>query len=292
MSSEYLAQVREIIGANISSVINNTNLIEKSMAYSSLSDSKMVRAGLVLASSELNKNVSKSSAITLATAVELMHTYSLIHDDLPCMDDDKWRRNQPSNHIKFGEANAVLTGDALQALAYEIICEDKDLSNTSKVNAVKSLSKACGKKGMVLGQQLDLENEQNSESIELRDLEYINSLKTGKLIECSVLLGSLENLLDISLKDGLREYGKKIGLAFQIIDDILDVLGDKNKLGKEVNSDKKNKKITYIELIGVDASKEKASDLIKSAISIINSFDVDNKENLIGIANYIINRDK
>ena len=123
MASEYLSHVKELVRDKIAISINASNLIEESMSYSALSNSKMIRAGLIFASAKTNKNISQKSITTLAASVELMHTYSLIHDDLPCMDDDNFRRNQPSNHIKYGEANAVLAGDALQALAYEIICD-------------------------------------------------------------------------------------------------------------------------------------------------------------------------
>ena len=223
MSEEFLFQVKELVKNKISASINNTNIIEKSMRYSALSDSKMIRAGLIFASSKINKNLSQESVVSLAAAVELMHTYSLIHDDLPCMDDDSLRRGQPSNHIKFGEANAVLAGDALQALAYEIICDDDELSDSEKVYAMKILSQSCGKNGMVLGQQLDIENENNSEPINQKKLNHIHNLKTGKLIECSVMLGQIRSEINEHDKNVLKDFSKKIGLAFQITDDILEV---------------------------------------------------------------------
>ena len=188
MLPRYLSQVKKLVKDKMLKSIGNNNKIEEAMAYSALADSKMIRAGLVFASSETNKNIAKESIITLSSAVELMHTYSLIHDDIPCMDDDDLRRNQPSSHIKYGEANAVLAGDALQALAYEIIVDDIFLSSDDKVNAIKLLSKACGKNGMVFGQCLDIKNE-NNQNIDIQKLDDIHNLKTGKLIECAVMLG-------------------------------------------------------------------------------------------------------
>ena len=222
MLPEYLSQVKKLVKDKMLKSISNNNRIEEAMAYSALADSKMIRAGLVFASSETNKNISKESIITLSSAVELMHTYSLIHDDLPCMDDDNLRRNQPSNHIKYGEANAVLAGDALQALAYEIIVNDNFLSSDDKVNAIDLLSIACGKNGMVFGQYLDIENE-NNQNIDIKKLDDIHNLKTGKLIECAVMLGQIGSSLESESLNALRDFSSKIGLAFQITDDILEV---------------------------------------------------------------------
>ena len=222
MIPEYLSQVKELVKDKMLKSISNNNKIEEAMAYSALADSKMIRAGLVFASSETNKNISKESIITISSAVELMHTYSLVHDDLPCMDNDDLRRNQPSSHIKYGEANAVLAGDALQALAYEIIVNDNFLSADAKVNAIDLLSKACGKNGMVFGQYLDIENE-NNQDIDLKKLDDIHNLKTGKLIECAVMLGQIGSSLESESLNVLRDFSSKIGLAFQITDDILDV---------------------------------------------------------------------
>lgn len=290
MPLEYLSEVKELVRTRISLAIENTNLIEESMSYSALSKSKMIRAGLVHASSEINANLTKNSTITLASSVELMHTYSLIHDDLPCMDDDDLRRGQPSNHIKYGEANAVLAGDALQALAYEIICDDEDMKSVEKVHAIKLLSNSCGKTGMIYGQYLDILHENNSDNINQDILEEIHNLKTGRLIECSVMLGQIGNDSNESTQDVLKEFGKKIGLAFQITDDILDVTETEDVLGKNNNSDIKNNKATYVEIVGLDNALKRASDLTDSALSILEESDLDNKGNLVSLAKYIIKR--
>ena len=140
MIKEFLSQVRDQVSANIKKSIGKTNPIEIAMSYSALSESKMIRAGLIFASGKINEGISSNSLITLASAIELIHTYSLIHDDLPCMDDDDFRRGKESCHIKFGEANAVLAGDALQTLAYEMVCNDIDLEPDEKINDIKLIS--------------------------------------------------------------------------------------------------------------------------------------------------------
>ena len=290
MRPEYLSRVRKLVINKIHISIGESNLIEKAMSYSALAESKMVRAGLVFASSETNNSLHKDSVITLAAAVELMHTYSLIHDDLPCMDNDDLRRNQLSSHIKYGEANAVLAGDALQALAYEIISEDLHLGADEKVHSIKILSKACGKNGMVYGQYLDIENE-NNKNINQDLLDEIHSLKTGKLIECSIMLGQIGGFAKKDLIDSLEDFSKQIGLAFQITDDILDVTQSEEILGKNKNSDMKNNKITYIDILGLDAAKNKAKQLTELALKTINSCDISEKEKLVGMAKYLINRE-
>ena len=289
MLPEYLSQVKKLVLKKIHISIGNSNLIEDVMSYSALADSKMIRAGLVFASSETNNNLHKESVTTLAAAVELMHTYSLIHDDLPCMDDDDLRRNQPSSHIKYGEANAVLAGDALQALAYEIICEDSYLDDSEKVCSIKILSKACGKNGMVYGQYLDIENE-NNKDIDQNMLDEIHKLKTGKLIECSVMLGQIGSDFKKDSINLLESFSKYIGLAFQITDDILDITQSEEILGKNKNSDIKNNKITYIDILGLDGAKNKAKELTELAINTLETFDIAGKDRLMDISKYLISR--
>lgn len=286
MHPEFLSQVKELVINKIRVSIGKSNLIEEVMSYSALAESKMIRAGLVFASSRTNKNLHEDSVITLASALELMHTYSLIHDDLPCMDDDDLRRNQPSSHIKYGEANAVLAGDALQALAYEIISNDLKMNSDEKVKSIKILSKACGKNGMVYGQYLDIQNE-NKEDINLEMLDKINNLKTGKLIECSVMLGQIGNNIESDL---FKEFSSHIGLAFQITDDILDVTQTEGVLGKNKNSDIKNNKITYIDILGLDGAKEKARKLIKLSLNVLKNIDISGKDKLKNITKYLISR--
>ena len=290
MVSQYLSEVKELVKAKLTKSIGNSNPVEKSMVYSAIAESKMVRAGLISASSEINSSLEHDSVITLAASIELMHTYSLIHDDLPCMDDDDIRRNQPSNHIKYGEANAVLSGDALQALSYEIICNDIYLSDNNKVKALKLLSQACGKNGMVLGQHLDIENENNLAKTDQESLDHIHQLKTGKLIECSVLFGQLNNDLNDSELQNFKSFSRKLGLAFQIIDDVLDVTESSEILGKNNNSDIKNNKDTYVNIIGVEASRARAKSLIESSVADLNNNNLTNIDKLVDIAYYLIER--
>lgn len=290
MVSQHLSEVKELVKIKLTDSIGDSNLIEESMLYSSLADSKMIRAGLIFASAETNPNLDISSVITLATSIELMHTYSLVHDDLPCMDDDDMRRNQPSNHIKYGEANAVLTGDALQALAYEILCNDINLSAQDKIRAIKLLSQACGKTGMVLGQHLDIQNETNLKEISQEDLDYIHQLKTGKLIECSVLFGQINNNLSKDQLKNFNNFSSKLGLAFQIVDDVLDVTESTEILGKTNNSDLKNNKHTYVSLVGIEKAKKRAGQLIESAIEDLSMNNMQKTDKLVSIANFLVER--
>ena len=290
MVSQHLSEVKELVKIKLTDSIGDSNLIEESMLYSSLADSKMIRAGLIFASAETNPNLDISSVITLATSIELMHTYSLVHDDLPCMDDDDMRRNQPSNHIKYGEANAVLTGDALQALAYEILCNDINLSAQDKIRAIKLLSQACGKNGMVLGQHLDIQNETNLKEISQEDLDYIHQLKTGKLIECSVLFGQINNNLSKDQLKNFNNFSSKLGLAFQIVYDVLDVTESTEILGKTINSDLKNNKHTYVSLVGIEKAKKRAGQLIESAIEDLSMNNMQKTDKLVSIASYLIER--
>jgi geranylgeranyl pyrophosphate synthase len=292
MLKDFLQFVQTKVSLNTENLIGNLNEIEKSMAHTSLASSKMIRAALLIASGKLNANIHGSSLITLASAVEMMHSYSLIHDDLPCMDDDDFRRSKPSNHIVFGEANAVLAGDALQALAFETIVNDKLLSDEQKIQSIKILSSACGKNGMIYGQHLDIENEQNPD-LDINELDYIHNLKTGRLIESSIFLGQVgSSLSEIDYKI-LNEFSANIGLAFQIKDDVLDVTSSSKKLGKTALSDKKNNKSTYVNIVGVDNSIKRYNLLIEDAIIALDkiSFDSESYNYLKDLAEYVIKRE-
>jgi len=280
----FLSHTRDQVSKNVKKIIGNSNLIEKAMSYSVLGDSKMIRAGLIVASGNINKNISKSSLITFASAVELIHTYSLIHDDLPAMDDDDLRRGKKSNHIKFGEANAILAGDALQTLAYEIICNDSSTNDKDKIEAIKMISKACGKNGMVYGQHLDINAE--TKKIDKHSIENIHQLKTGKLIQCSVMLGQISNENNNEI-NSFKSFGKKIGLAFQITDDILEAISSEEILGKDIQSDVKNCKSTYVSVLGLDESKKESKKLMESAISDLQNIESKDKDLLIELAKYI-----
>tara|TARA_Y100000766_G_scaffold257932_1_gene245834 strand:+ start:4467 stop:5348 length:882 start_codon:yes stop_codon:yes gene_type:complete len=291
VSEQFLTRTRELIHKKILAEISADSLIDQAMRYSVLSDSKTIRPALVLASGELNNNLTINSLITLATAIELIHTYSLIHDDLPCMDDDDIRRGKESSHIKFGEANAILAGDALHDLAFEIISTDKDMNDASKIKAVNILANASGAKGMVLGQHLDIESEKSKENIDLKSMKKIHTLKTGKLIKAAVEMGQIESSLNKAEINMLLEFGSKIGLAFQIFDDILDETGETSELGKRAKSDQKNNKQTYVKIVGIDESAKIANKLLDESINLIDELRVRDKiEPLKSLAKFMVNR--
>ena len=288
MLNKFLSHVRELVSKNITEVIEKANPIEQAMNYSASSESKMIRAALIYASAENNNQLNSLSKLTLATSIELVHTYSLIHDDLPSMDDDDYRRGKESNHIKFGEANAILAGDALQALAYQIIANDAHLNSDMKVEAISILSSACGKNGMVYGQYLDIKNE--TKETKKDEIVLIHSLKTGKLIECAVMLGQIGNNKNKYI-DKYHNFGRKIGLAFQITDDILEVTSDKKTLGKNTNSDEKNNKATYVNTVGLDNAIKESESLTEAAINEISDDNISGTNMLIELAKYITHRE-
>ena len=257
------------------------------MRYSALADSKCIRAGLVFASGNLNKEISNSALIDMATSIELMHTYSLIHDDLPSMDNDEMRRGQAANHIKFNEATAILTGDALQALAYENIVSSPNITQLQKILSIKTLSNACGHEGMILGQQYDLDAENN----EYNDIKKIHELKTGRLIRVAMTMPHLGNEKQKNQLILLDEVGRDLGLAFQIIDDVLEVSSDSSTLGKSNQSDLMNEKLTYVNTFGKQASIDQAHALSSACISKLESSFHDNEVTaLLELAKFMVER--
>ena len=257
------------------------------MRYSALADSKCIRAGLIFASGNLNKEISNSALIDMAASIELMHTYSLIHDDLPSMDNDEMRRGQASNHIKFNEATAILTGDALQALAYENIVASPEITDSQKIASIKALADACGHEGMILGQQYDLDAEKN----EYNDIKKIHELKTGKLIRVAMTMPHLGNEKQKNQLIVLDEVGRDLGLAFQIIDDVLEVSSDSTTLGKSNQSDLVNEKLTYVSAFGKQASINQAHALSNACISKLeSSFNNDEVAELLALAKFMVER--
>ena len=284
MIDEYLANVRESVNQQFLNIIKGDSQVSKAMLHTVLAPSKCIRAGIVRAAAELEGALNKESINNLQVAVEAMHSYSLIHDDLPAMDDDDLRRGQASNHIAYGEATAILAGDALHSLAYEIVANDDNLSSEHRVNIIKLLSDACGFNGMILGQQLDLE----SEGSDAGDINKIHALKTGRLIGASLALPITNSKLRIKLKT----IGEDIGLAFQIMDDVLEATASSAALGKDSGSDIKNKKLTYVSVYGLDAAIKNAEKLIvKSKNKIIDLDDSFNKKSLLEICDFIISRE-
>ncbi len=280
---KYLEEKRKLVNETLDTFLpeekEKPKIIHKAMRYSVFAGGKRLRPILAIAVFELLGGKGKK-ILPSACALELIHTYSLIHDDLPCMDDDDLRRGKPTLHKVFGEGIAVLAGDALHALAFEL------LISTKRPDVALEVAKAIGTKGMIGGQVADLEAEGKSR-ITLPEVKYIHQHKTGALIKGSVMAGAL--LADASPKklSKLSEFGQNIGLAFQIIDDILDVIGKERLVGKKIKKDKL--KATYPKLIGVEKSKKMAEKLIQQAKDQLGIF----KRNgaiLKNLADFVVNR--
>lgn len=263
------------------------DIVSEAMKYSVRNGGKRIRPMLTL---EFCKacGAEPEKALPFACAVEMIHTYSLIHDDLPCMDDDDYRRGKPSCHIAFGEANALLAGDALLTLAFETAVK-ADIAAENVVRAVKELSYSAGILGMVGGQVLDLQNE--NKALTLSELEQIHNLKTGELIRVACVLGCVAAGADEEKIKSAEAYAKGIGLTFQIVDDILDVTSDAETLGKPIGSDAENQKTTYVSLLGIEKSKEVAAELTRKAKAALAVYD-ENTEALSLLADNLLIRKK
>ncbi len=247
------------------------NVVGQAMAYSLSAGGKRVRPMLTLEFCYMSGGV-KENALHFASAVEMIHTYSLIHDDLPCMDDDDLRRGRPSCHKQFGENIALLAGDGLLTLAFNMIAK-ADLPADTKVKASEILSEKSGVVGMIGGQELDIKNENNPD-IKENDLLEIYKGKTSALLEAACMLGVLAsgNYDDEKLSNA-KEYGYNLGVAFQIVDDILDVTSTEEELGKPIGSDNENDKITFVSLYGVEKAKEIAKKYSDEAVKALDCFE-------------------
>ena len=246
--------------------------VTEAIHYSVMNGGKRIRPQIILILSDiLNVEISNDNVDLIAAAGELIHCYSLIHDDLPAMDDDDYRRGQLSCHKKFDEATAILTGDAIQPLSLEVLTsiEDPNLKDDTKLKIINLFARACGPEGMVEGQNRDILSE--NKVLTEEELDEIHYLKTGKLIEACVMCVCLikKNIDDITVEK-LIKFSNKFGLAFQIRDDILDEIGDESKIGKPIKSDIKNNKSTYPSIIGIEKSQKKAELLISEALKILN----------------------
>ena len=289
MFPEILKEARLLVLERIAGLIKTESKVSDSMLYTSTAESKMIRSALLIAASKKNAALTKSSAINLATSIELLHSYSLIHDDLPSMDNDNIRRGKDSNHIKYGEAIAILSGDALQTLAFEVITNDCDLDSNLKVSAISLLTDACGYKGMVLGQELDITADPiHADEGFIKKMHY---LKTGKLIEISLVLGFLGWERFSEDKDLIYKLGRSIGVGFQIVDDYLDEFGNQNETGKPIGSDLKNKKINILSILNEEeCSKLISENHTKSVENAKKIFDKENDKDIFKIIDYIYHR--
>jgi len=261
--------------------------LREAMAYSLLAGGKRLRPMLVLMACEACAGETEA-ALPAACAIEMIHTYSLIHDDLPAMDDDDLRRGRPTNHVQFDEATAILAGDALLTLAFEILARDIQPPETAAA-CCADLANAAGAVGMVAGQMADLAAEDcGVPTLEL--LESIHRRKTGRLLGVALTLGGRIAGADSATLTALTVYGKNLGLAFQITDDLLDIVGETHKMGKSVRKDAEHGKLTYPALLGEEASRDKARSLIAAAIRSLAGLGA-RARRLEALAQFVLERD-
>lgn len=289
---EQLQRAREDVEAHLNRYfelpLNTEKTIKEATHYGVLNGGKRLRPYLVYATGRM-MGADKADLDILAAAIECIHSYSLVHDDLPAMDDDDLRRGRPTCHIIYGEAQAILAGDALQTLAFDLIANHQfAVPASQQVKMIASLSKASGIEGMVGGQALDIEA--TDKEITVAQLERIHQLKTGALLNCAITLGALSaKSCDEHTLAQLNLFGQAIGLAFQVQDDILDVEADTETLGKPQGSDIAANKATYPALLGMAGAKQKAQDLLAQAHQALEAIDYDTSE-LASLASYIVER--
>ncbi len=291
----YLKERRALVDDELARVLDLSNdlfgLQIESMRYSVFAGGKRVRPILALAASEAVGG-SIAEAMPVACALELAHTYTLIHDDLPCMDDDDFRRGRPSNHKVFGEAQALLAGCSLLTLAFEIVsnqAREGGISFERAVRAIHVLAGAVGWQGVVGGQSIDIAS--TRKALDLSQVKAICRHKTATLISASVTAGATAGGATPEQIEALARYGLAIGLAFQVADDILNVEGDEKKLGKGTGTDAAAGKTTFPALLGMDKAKEYARELLSDALAALESFDA-KAEPLRLLADYIVTRDR
>ncbi len=259
----------------------------QAMRYSVFNGGKRVRPALCFAAAEAI-SASDDNTVKIAAAVEMIHAYSLIHDDLPAMDDDDLRRGVPTCHIQFDEATAILAGDGLHSLAFKQLTNLTGITASINLEIIAILSDLAGCNGMVTGQAVDLESTGTQLSVE--ELNYMHTHKTGALIEASVVMGAMAtNQADEAQVNALRSYARAIGLAFQIQDDILDVESSTEHLGKSQGSDSDNNKATYTSILGIEKAKSEAERLYQESLEALSPFD-DKAEPLRALAKFIVHR--
>ena len=291
---KYLREKRVQVDRTLEQVLSpedrEPRVIHRSMRYSVFAGGKRLRPILAIAAYRIAGG-SQDAILVPACGLELIHTYSLIHDDLPCMDDDDYRRGRPTNHKVFGEAMAVLAGDAMTALAFEcLLTEDRKgrFPEGAQLSAARAVARAIGTVGLVGGQVMDISNDARDGRKET--LEETCGRKTGALIETSLECGGLLAGADSKVLGALRRYGKGLGLGFQIIDDVLNVTGDPRQMGKAAHSDQERDMVTFASLLGVEAAREEARRRIAQAKSSL-EFLGDAAWPLLEIADYVLERD-
>jgi len=290
----YLSSRTQRINDALESILKisgRTDRILEAMKYSLMAGGKRIRPILCIAATE-TAGGDAENAVAAACALEMIHTYSLIHDDLPAIDNDVLRRGKPTCHVAFDEATAILAGDALLTLAFQTLSSvefDNPKQAATWLRVIELISHAAGYCGMIQGQMIDIASE--GSRLTLADLQSMHRLKTGALIEASLSSGAVIGGLDANRIKMLEIYAQNIGLAFQVTDDILNVEGDPEMMGKAVGTDKLRNKATYPSLLGIQESKKFAKELIKNALEALASFDK-KAEPLRAIANYIVARKK
>lgn len=265
-------------------------LVHKAMRYSVFAGGKRVRPILMLAACE-TVGANMEAAMPAACAMEMIHTYSLIHDDLPAMDDDDFRRGRPTNHKVFGEATAILAGDALLTEAFDLLSSPAwgtGLDSGKRLQVINEIARCAGSKGMIGGQVVDMESEGKAD-IDFATVQYIHIHKTGALIKASVRAGALLGNAAAADEAALVRYGEAVGLAFQIADDILDLEGTTEELGKDAGSDVARGKATYPAVMGITDSRRRARELVDMALEALSRFD-GKADPLREIAQFIITR--
>lgn len=263
------------------------NPIVTPIRHAALNGGKRLRAFMAVQSASLY-DIKAAEAFRTGAAIECMHAYSLVHDDLPCMDDDDMRRGKPTVHVKWDEATAVLTGDALQTLAFEILADPKTSPNAEvRVALVGSLAKASGAEGMVLGQMLDIAAENAFMALTLDEIKHLQANKTGALIKWSAHSGAM---LAQEAGTELIQYSNAVGLAFQIQDDVLDVLGKAEVAGKRLQKDASARKATFVSLLGVEQAQKIANSLVRDACDALGRFG-SKADGLRQVAHFVVNRE-
>lgn len=281
------AQTEIILQQKLPQISQEPAVLHKAMRYSALDGGKRLRPLLVWAASQLGNSVQAACEAAMA-AIECIHVYSLVHDDMPEMDNDQLRRGKPTCHVQFDDAVALLTGDALQTLAFDILSTSTDLPAERQLKMVQVLAKASGSLGMAGGQAIDLANV--GKDMKQPALEQMHGLKTGALIRAAVQLGGLScpQITDGQLAR-LDAYAAKLGLAFQVIDDVLDCEADTATLGKTAGKDADNNKPTYVKLMGLQAAREYAEQLVREAVAELAVFD-ERAQYLRQLAEYVVAR--
>ena len=285
----YIDAIEKELAACCDEFFYKKSSVADAARYSLLNAGKRIRAVLLFMTAEMCGKDWKNY-IRLASAVEMIHCYSLIHDDLPCMDNDDMRRGKPSCHKAFGEDTALLAGDALIGLGLETIVNDEKIDDISKIKAMKAITRAMGPMGMIYGQELDLEYENKTADKVI--LDTIHRHKTGRMISLCGKLGSIDSQLTDNQKDALELFFDNVGLVFQIVDDILDVEGNQEQLGKPIGSDSENNKSTFITLYGLDQSKVIANQLTQQANEALSGAFGEKSHALLEYTSYLLNRKK